>query len=586
MKTKIFENPFVLGIIALMVIGGIALAVSGSQQMSFYPGGMSILSISQINLRTENIDGSSMQIWRVLANINQNAEYIEATINKEQLVSGSMVATNDVQIKARVVENKCVYNFQLTDSVYEDIYTLENLRKVILPYCNANEIWLAGGYCVTRIPQARTGNIITPTQNKKFGVTFEITSHGQKGTAYVNSYGKGTEVLKVGTATIGRVQMQGGLDTGYACQYANNLQLIGAYKVTTKDHIAISFKAHSDWKHYRDAEFNYCILQEAALGIFGDETKCINQFNTKAGAALVPQRLNNMFVSSKSANIEQTPPNLVAFPQVTLDISADWVGVVQAVGMPKITMASDNIEVTGEFKTPANVYVKNIGVSSGTFDVSLQCYGGFYANPASTRIVLKPQEETKTTFYIGKGGSVSGSNYCDVRVVDTTDSSRIDTARINAKYTAGSYGCSPEGSKFCSGNDLITCVGGTYVATSCPFGCDSQALICKSDDSAKCGDGLCEREKGETDRNCPEDCGSEICPPWTLLDTTAIGGGKVTFPDFICLAMYVLGQLLSTILWLAVILVVGSVLAIVAWGTMMKGKKSPINLKKIRRRLK
>lgn len=232
-------------------------------------------------------------------------------------------------------------------------------------------------------------------------------------------------------------------------------------------------------------------------------------------------------------------------PKLKFEIRADWIGVEQSFGDPRIISLSSQEFGSGEVgKITASV--RNDAGSPGIFTFSVSdCYPFTQKYSGLSEMIEVPGYGTGYNVIELNHGTVNEDvcSTCTVTVTDynapqNSDTDTVQVCMTSAKictpgeqWTEGKciYACNSAGDgkyqvKCCASQDVIE-----YDEVTRTFDCKGMEPgtcgngICENDENyinciEDCGgcdyDGLCEPSKGETKESCPQDCGEPDPIDW------------------------------------------------------------------------
>ena len=178
----------------------------------------------------------------------------------------------------------------------------------------------------------------------------------------------------------------------------------------------------------------------------------------------------------------------VVFPQFTLDIDAEEVGIFITSGKPKITCPEKFDIISGS--TSNQIFrIQNIGEHSGAFSYSLDCNKGSQ--------VLQPSPPQS----LNKGDIILVNLVAGLTVQEGTDTATctftakdmnsLESDSCSFDYSSTKQTKCIEGDKTCEGGNtqLWTCLAdGTYYEEKCKFGCvDINGAKCKTEEESETG---------------------------------------------------------------------------------------------------
>lgn len=348
---------------------------------------------------------------------------------------------------------------------------------------------------------------------------------------------------------IGYAKWTGNLDTGrncydfegYAMTYTTNNEWVG----TKEEYI----EKYDLYRTNLDSDLLSCVNKpsiDEAINCFkkvkGDGTadsNWVNGLNYYAELSInanpyireLSSSINNLAknkYNKYASNLEYNTEFALQYPSFTLTLDADWLGIYRPEGKPKIISCED-IEGSPRADGTIVVKVKNIAQGVGYFKGIISC-------PSEISIVNTydeirdglPYNQIGTLNFHFKYPAVNQktTSQCSIQVYDINKPENRDYCY--PKITTNPASTCPENWERCLGDALQVCRDNKWITIKyCDAGCRQytengiQKAECITKLPPTCGNGICEPEKGETQKNCPEDCGvpSECdygCEWWDL----------------------------------------------------------------------
>lgn len=184
------------------------------------------------------------------------------------------------------------------------------------------------------------------------------------------------------------------------------------------------------------------------------------------------------------ANLFVNLDEQVRYPQFTIDVDGEFLGITFTEGEPKVTCPSRQEILSGDLR---NVILRaeNEGDGIGNFNLFLNCEGSpMQVNPSNMQGLQPNEQRTANGVITGEAIDGSESYTCEFKAVDT--SGNQDSCTFGLDVDERPEGCGVAGETLCSlanTNTLLTCgTDGDYFQSECENIC---AIV---DGTAQCVD--------------------------------------------------------------------------------------------------
>ena len=288
-----------------------------------------------------------------------------------------------------------------------------------------------------------------------------------------------------------------------------------------------------------------------------EQMSILNTYSTQALSQVYPGTIENSNSLQSAVLVTELDSNTM-IPTYVFYVKADWLGIYQPVGEPKITDIKTSCFKTGE-NGKVDVYVKNIGDERDGFAVNVNCPSPFTEDPTVEKVVQPGMTER---FTIGLYADVSQKTEktCTVKAVglDKTDEKTFKAcADPQVVCQANRWSCDDNKvmkcNEFGSANDLVdTCTPNE----ECVYAPDGRAYCEVITTKEKvCDDRIDNDGDGRTD--CEDkDCDGKECK---LTDSeygvceegTCIEGGECNLLNpltwWTCIKIYVIDKFMKMI---------------------------------------
>lgn len=423
---------------------------------------LSIDSVRYINT-TENPNQ-----WLINVVVNGGGNELMGSFNKDyfnnHIITKGVVGTKGFGIKIENVVNKYVYTLRsqtYDEKIYKyNYHTIreEDDRSIFIQdarnHCyNKLEGLCSNGYRFCKVfgPYFKYQFPIgTVTYYKYFGVCFKSREIGKKkqitppheefslnvvvynnngrAVAKINNKDQKSAILyaqlPTGKKKIGTVTWVGNLWAGYFPPSESSFVVI--YNNAQEKYYVVGANYYSDYtqtnykpqdaynyiKNLFDRENDFDMLYLNTHKLFDSS---VNGINTLADRLIGQVNEYNATVSGTTVVIPKSYPT--SYPNLKLQIDANWIGIKKLIGEPKVKCSDVNIRAGGTNHVKVAT-VKNKGDSRGSFSVSISCppevYGVYGVN--SKTDIFEPGESKDV--YFDLTSSRGGTFKCQVKALD------------------------------------------------------------------------------------------------------------------------------------------------------------------------
>lgn len=240
------------------------------------------------------------------------------------------------------------------------------------------------------------------------------------------------------------------------------------------------------------------------------------------------QLVRNAEIESNTLIVNLNSP--IVYPQFTLDIDAEEVGIFISVGKPEVSCPA-NFDITSGESKDITLNLKNTGANSGSFSYGLSCTKG-----SSVLSPTPPQNINN-----GQTNSINARVGLTVEEGTETSSCTFTATELNSfekdtctfSFTSTKQNQCIVDTKSCeNGNkELWTCLSdGSFDKATCGFGCEAfeDTSRCRLQQNEICDNGIDDDGDSLIDFDDPE-CKEKECKPWFSI------AGKTIIPNIFCI---------------------------------------------------
>ena len=433
-----------------------------------------IVSPNSLNFGTTILSADSVQynanekFWITTLTVGTGAESLYGEFKPSEIRDGkySSLETFEISIQA---DNPKYYYPLMTDENSLPIYTYEIMDSGWFSGWSCDYTTYsdtsATSYCIKETKIGYMQTINNPTVNHD--IKIEIETKNDKISKVVSYKNKNIQLDNFGTATL-----IGGVWTGASAP--NHQNYIAVNNVITKK-IQITEKTN-----YNNYLTHYNNLKSTMSNV-EDNVKNLNKVTQKmlAGSEFSDANIVSQYEENGKYVVESSNP--ITVPMLRLKLSAEFIGVSETSGIPKIRTVSDL-----EFMSGSNGFVKasiqNIGTQAGTFEIGTICDNGVSAE--NSQIISLTQNEFRvvtiplTGTQLEKGQDLTCEVIAKDVVTGKSDSMSM-TVTLNPREICDSAGQFVVGNQVLSYNSQCT---GTDVVLDCgsnPVEFDDNEYSCK-----------------------------------------------------------------------------------------------------------
>jgi len=278
----------------------------------------------------------------------------------------------------------------------------------------------------------------------------------------------------------------------------------------------------TDYSSFSTIAASNCDWQRAFPPGPADLKDCIDKYNQKRNAifpASITSIGGSQAVTTSSADsgvITLYASRLLAYPQLVLKIDADYLVIAESVGKPQLSDGKCKVQ-TG-VPTSMSATLTNIGESTGTFRVYLECPNSIKLL-ANTFYTLEKQKSTAVYVPITGESAKQITSACVLKAEDSSYPTADRTAQLSVDCIIIPITICTPGTVICDGRDIKTCnEGGSGYNTTrpcknkCDFNSTSLAYYCVGEEG---GGHTC--DKGLVWNEATQKCEAEGFPTWLLL---------------------------------------------------------------------
>jgi len=475
----------VFGVLVAILIGSLVLSVYPQVIQTKFLQGAVIVSISKTDFLS-NDPTLKTSAFLINARLTGASQRLVGRFTKDMINS----VNDDPQkikqgftIDFSITKSECQYPISRT---YKKIYRLQyEKRTLMLPWdidAFKNECfskpydviwflkrpWSFDHYCIWFSPEAEIGDLIK-TNFVFSSKVYLKTDDGKTALSdvTVGNLESRSVFLKYAGSKVAHIQWTGLSWSGTSCpEYPSLYGAIykdGKWKLVKKENIN-SYISNN----------NINVLQaklDPNLG--GDPGRVeseINVWNRWTDLALTTTYPSKTTFSGETsisaAKVIFDPETILYYPDLTIRLKADWVGIYLPVGKPKIISLSSPEATTGEFAY-IEAKIRNEG-EDASFNIEVKCDSP-YIRPERTIQTVPFKAGEEKTVLIKLSGSTTDTiekSSCTVTVYDNENPEYRSTATTTVTYKK--ILVCPEGAIECYGERTIRyCKDGTWKYTTC-----------------------------------------------------------------------------------------------------------------------
>lgn len=461
------------GISSLIVIAAVALLAAGAGLFSTI--GFSTLSLSRADFVSNDPDVGG-EAWVLLIALSGSGESAQGSFNAEQIqdASDNVKATQNFEMKSRIIENKIEYTIQ---NDFDQFYTLNyQYNRVINVAATENNCKNTPGFFIFKsvpvfdpFPKGDTVCILKQSAGIKgiirddFKRIFTAEISTVKGGIETKTNINTIDAISARLGDFGFVRWEGFLATDVNEPTPSGQDVCALYNNGWK---TIDCSDFQSWKSKATPESVLSCLS-ASGSINNVAANCVQNVNNAAslvqqGKAFTAIGGSGQTFSGIASGTESSGkvtidlPRLYTIPLLTMKLKTSYIGKIQInipVGKPDIISVSSQ-----KFQTGSNgfisVTVKNIGTAMGAFDVSATCNPPFSSNDR-IRINLDPQETDIILLTLTASVTQPITGTCTVKASDVNNPNNFDTAQVGVEATNIQI-CNP-GTKKAEGRFILQC---------------------------------------------------------------------------------------------------------------------------------
>jgi len=479
MVTK--KNKLIIGIIILMLVMPLVIA----------PGctGGQVLSIDDVNIRYST--ELQKEVIRVLFSTIPTAECLDISLSESQIEEE--LAKNGIEFDAR---HRILGDIKLTEKT--KIFNIRERPTEIFRKVGITQI---GDQVVCTDNDCRDAGISNPISSIGFGISLDcfcvfIKDEGIEG-EFISTTGISWETeIKIGNnpiLTLSNEELSGRIGNIAFVKWAGNLNSNVDLDNPNRD----TYKPFSDNQFRMTDDGTYQILRDNFLQVTGPSSRVVEcnepsigplcdnalvdvngynaQFDTLttdgtfAWASQEPLVNYAEILNNNQMIADLTTP--IVYPQFTLDIDAEEVGIFISVGKPEVICPANFNIISGQTES-AFFKLKNIGENNGAFSFSLDCdKGGYFLSPQPPQVISSQGtlDITGTMSLTVPSGSESASCTFTGKELNS-----LEEDSCGFSFTSTHQSQCITGTKNCElGNtELWTCLSnGEYSKVKCKYGC-------------------------------------------------------------------------------------------------------------------
>ena len=570
-----------LSVILMILLIGLLLLSSNGNQHIFNQGEYCpsiVSSISKVDYVNYDND-LKKNSWLIDLTVGQGGQCIRTTIPKSKFVDEqeNIKGKENVELKIEQLSSFCEYDVNYDSSktplykatpYYETKWygiwvSQEDFQKDINSFSTTNNCKYAFGGPCERTPLGQTclftcikfnkaadlGIVRTPRYT--FATKFTLGDQPPVilGTSTLNSTGNEMEggMISGKLGNVGFIRWKGNAYSGQQCSILGH-RYYGVYPTTTSKWEIKQDDGNAKYSYYytkysslkSDIGTSLGVsktIEEAKSGLNGVDRKIQYLNNAVDDVLRLPStcleygniNLNTLLEdrgSRQHSTFKISSLKKLYYPEFTLKLDADWVGIYEPHGIPSIINCPDYIGT--EFSSGTiSLNIKNVAKEYGYFAGRMVCPTATTTTPDTIQVA--PEDTRNMRFDFNLGHKVTDfDETCTVLVYDINDPTQSDRCTPTISTTAiercqtGEERClGLYERQACSNNQWFT-------QEKCEFGCEPYIQYgltkarCKSSTiSIKCGNKVCEPQYGENIDTCSVDCLSSDrctygCADWDL----------------------------------------------------------------------
>lgn len=489
-------------IIATLLVVLVMVGAYFAVQQTQFGGGLTVLSMSPTSFisETTNLQG----VWWLVNTMTSGGQSISGTLNPQdaRVLDGGYLTKNPLSITVAAVDEKINYNIVNTgDSIYKySLYTTKSPRDCTnraifgaadAPSCNSGDFddpmysssslfgiqfgnYVCQRYCIHPTQTGVIGNINPDSVVHKADITVSNGAEVIKKTVTSNDRSADFDGA---SGTIAHVDFTSALWTGNFAPSSANLR--GFYNIYNTQQWSLTSDQHvNEYKTQKQIFETFASgAKDTIDGIVIPSSENTDAKKIAYVQNWIQQKINT--VNTYSSTIESDSlsistgqtwtnrgdknsgkvvidnPVQIANLNLLFRVRADWLGIVINAGKPSILSTSACNFKSGDTED-VKVTVKNVGGSSGNFNVGITCPNIKQTYLASAQIFAAGETKDMTvTLDANNKGALSEA--CSVKVYDTNVASNSATTSFTCQVTA----------------PAVCQVGDFSIVDNCLKGCDS-----------------------------------------------------------------------------------------------------------------
>jgi hypothetical protein len=415
------KNILLFSILIFALIGTSAFAISN--YYSFTESDMKIISIStDVNVISPSTDLSSVN-YIITAVMQGSGESLSGTIKSEDAVTNNGYSMEkDFTMRAGNVEEILQYPIR---NEHRTIYSYEINQVDSFDECQSGDVqitsptgWFSDDkYCVHK-EEAGVKGILTSPQHS-VNVDFLIDVEGESYEKTMNTVKNPDIEFEDNNGNfLSKISWNGNLYTGnpppdksgYVVTYSKDFSSWRVAEETKYENYRYDFSRVEN-KLSTMEDYNYRISDTALANLKED----INNLNSNLDDLIYSNdKISGNYDYSIDQSIEDNrnenggtlklvlddKDNPIYYPEYTIKLSADWVGVNIPVGNPQITNIECPEFASGDDKGYCIVSIKNYGDSPSSVYAGMEDVPPFSQEGTSNKIYLEPSESGQVTIFI------------------------------------------------------------------------------------------------------------------------------------------------------------------------------------------